>query len=258
MPGVFSSVIVHNERLAEAVYSISILCPDIADTARAGQFLNIKCGAERLLRRPISICCIDGGKVKFVFEVKGAGTDWLAKRAAGQILDVMGPLGNGFSVPDDSFVVVGGGMGVPPLLYAAMSAKRGLDAVLGFRSADRVILYNDFMSVCGKVIVSTDDGSRGIMGTVVQPLAELLKGGGYGCVLACGPRVMLSAVAGICKQFGIPCQVSLEERMGCGVGACLVCACATTEGGAAKMSRVCKDGPVFDAREVVWEEAGTE
>ena len=252
LPGVYSCEIVNNDKLTDSVYDMTVLCPEISCKARAGQFVSVKCGEERLLRRPISICGADGGKLRFVFEVKGEGTKWLSGRAQGQTLDILGPLGNGFDISDGNIIVVGGGVGSPPLLYAAASSKGVVTAVLGFRDSGRIILENEFRAVCDSVYITTDDGSRGFHGTVTAPLTGLLESGGFGAVFACGPRAMLSPVAEICEIFGVPCQVSLEERMGCGVGACVVCACATVKGGAQYMSRVCKDGPVFDAREVVW------
>ena len=251
-PNVFSSVVVLSERLAESVYAVTVACPQIAAVARAGLFLNIKCGAERLLRRPISICGVDGDKLRVVFEKKGAGTEWLSGRAAGERLDVLGPLGNGFDIPEGKIIVVGGGIGAPPLLFAAESAKGAVTAVLGFRDSSKVILKDEFEKVCGKTYITTDDGSSGIHGTAALPLTELLEKDEYAAVLACGPRAMMSAVAGICMRGNVSCQVSLEERMGCGVGACVVCACATVINGVEKMSRVCKDGPVFPAHEVIW------
>ena len=251
MPDIWSCEIVSNEKLAESIYAIVISCPDIAHTARAGQFVNIKCSEKSLLRRPISICSVDEG-VKLVFEVKGEGTEWLAGQAPGQILDVLGPLGNGFSLPRGNVIVIGGGIGAPPMLFAARSSSAESTAILGFRDISRIILKNEFETVCDKVYVTTDDGSSGIHGTVTVPLADLMKNGGYESVLACGPRVMLQAVAEICKHHGVPCMVSLEERMGCGIGACVVCACATIKDGVEGMSRVCKDGPVYDANEIVW------
>ena len=254
MPDVYSCDVVHNEKLTDRVYAVTISCPEIAGAARPGQFINIKCGADSLLRRPISICGVDEDEIRFVFEVKGAGTSWLSRRVPGRRLDVLGPLGNGYHIPDGDIIVVGGGVGTPPLLFAAASSTGAVSAVIGFSDSRAVILRNEFETVCDSVCVTTDDGSSGIRGTVSGPLTELLEKGGNKPVLACGPQLMLRAVADICDRFGAPCQVSMEERMACGVGACVVCACATQRDGAQGMSLVCKDGPVFDAREVVWRE----
>ena len=250
MPGVYSCEIISNERITESIYDIIISCPEIADTAYAGQFISIKCSEDKILRRPLSICGADNSRLRIIFETKGGGTIWLSGRSPGQYLDVLGPLGKGFLDPDGRIIVIGGGIGAPPILFAAQTSKSAVTAILGFRNKSKIILQNEFESICEKVYITTDDGSSHIRGTVAVPLAELLKLGGYDAVLACGPRVMLQVVANICNKYGVPCQVSLEERMGCGVGACVVCACATINNGAEVMSRVCRDGPVYDANEI--------
>ena len=233
-------------------YSVTMNCGSMAAEVRAGQFLHIKCGDGRILRRPIGVCSVARDNVRFVFEVKGEGTRWLSLRKPGDILDILGPLGNGYSIPDGDIIIVGGGLGSPPMLFAAQSARRRVTAVLGFRDMSRVMMTEEFKTVCDKVYLTTDDGSIGIHGTVSAPLEELLRGGGYAAVLACGQLAMQRAVAELCKRYAVPCQVSLEERMGCGVGACLVCVCATVSDGIEQNRRVCKDGPVFNASEVVW------
>ena len=252
MPDVYDCVVISNRRLNDTVFSTVVLCAEIAESARAGQFVSVRCGAERILRRPVSICRAGDGELEFIFEIKGEGTRWLTERVPGEKLDILGPLGKGFDLPDGRLILVGGGIGAPPMLFAAKAAKGAPAAILGFRSAANVILINEFKEICEKVILTTDDGSQGQHGFVTGPLDELLKNGAYETVAACGPRPMLSAVASICARYGVPCQVSLEERMGCGIGACTVCACATKAGGAEQMSRVCKDGPVFNAQNVVW------
>lgn len=233
-------------------FSITMEAGKIAAQAKPGQFIEIKCGEHLLLRRPISICDVTANQLKMVFEVKGAGTKWLSERKMGDVLDLLGPLGNGFDLPGKNVIVVGGGIGVPPLLYAAKSSPGTVTAILGFRDSDRLMLKDEFEALCQEVDITTDDGSFGIHGFVTDPLAKRLEQGGYDAVFACGPKMMLRAIAEVCSFFEIPCQVSMEERMGCGVGACLVCACKTRENGVEHMSRVCKDGPVFDAVKVVW------
>ena len=253
MPDVHICDIVESSPLTKHAHSITVSSAEIASQSEAGQFLHVKCGDSHILRRPLGVCEASGEYVRFVFEVKGQGTLWLSKRIRGDKLDILGPLGAGFKMPQGKIVIVGGGLGVPPMLYAAKSAKYGAVAILGFREFGRVMLTDEFMAVCDKVIVTTDDGSHGERGTVAGPLGRLLAEGGHAGVLACGQLAMQRSVAEICREHGVPCQVSLEERMGCGVGACLVCACRTVKDGTEKMSMVCKDGPVFDAREVVWE-----
>ena len=254
MPDVYLCEIIDNRLLTDAVFSITVKSRELALESVAGQFLHIKCGEARILRRPISICSIRDDKVNFVFEVKGEGTKWLSDCKSGMKLNILGPLGRGFCMPEGKLIVVGGGVGTPPMLFAAKSAINGVTAILGFRSSDRLILVDEFKAVCDDVLVTTDDGSAGIHDPVTKPLEDLLKTGEYESVMSCGQMLMQKAVKEVCDRYDIKCQISLEERMGCGVGACLVCACATMEGDTIKMSRACLDGPVFDANEVVWEE----
>ena len=252
MPDKYTCEIIANKKLADNVFTIAVSNKELAAVACPGQFLHIKCGDARLLRRPISICDIRGATVIFVIEAVGEGTRWLSNSRSGQKLDILGPLGNGFSMPEGRIIAIGGGMGVPPMLLTAKSAIGDVTAIIGFRNKERVILKNEFSSICNEVYITTDDGSFGLRGPVTAPLQELLEIGEYSAVLACGPRAMLSAVTVLCRLHGVPCQVSLEERMACGVGACLTCACATVSDGDKRMSRVCRDGPVFNAGEVVW------
>ena len=272
MPGIHICEVTESRKISDNTFTVTVNCGALAAEARAGQFVHIKCGEALILRRPVSICTARGEACTFVFEVKGQGTRWLSEVIPGQALDILGPLGNGYDIPENgNILLVGGGIGVPPLLFAAetASAARSKErtgdhgeteasnsrviAMLGFRSKERVILQEEFRGACDNVYPTTDDGSYGLHGTVDWPVEELLNSGWSGEVLACGPRVMLSAVARLCERYYVPCQVSLEERMGCGVGACLVCACATVHYGAERMSRVCRDGPVFDSREVIWD-----
>lgn len=239
------------EQLNGDAISIWLEAGELARSARAGQFVNIKCGGGLLLRRPISICRAEGERLNIVFEVRGEGTAWLAGRKAGEVLDVMGPLGHGFTYPGGKVLVAGGGIGVPPMLNAAANAPFGAIACLGFRSYDKAMLVPEFKAACEQVYLSTDDGTLGVhsyvAGIVDTALTEHPE---IRAVLACGPRIMLKTVCEAAKKHGVPCQVSMEERMGCGVGACLVCACKNSAG---EYKHVCKDGPVFDAEEVAWD-----
>ena len=278
MSDVYFCEITNKKLLADEIVSITIKCEEIARKAVAGQFLHIKCGTERILRRPLGICDINRDEVRFVFEIAGEGTKWLSKCEVLQSLNVLGPLGNGFTVPSDKnpsnkVLIIGGGIGAPPMLFTAKSVvsargagpsnenasgrKSGVEAILGFRSKNSIILSDEFRQVCDDIIITTDDGSAGIKGTVIEPLKKLLEKGNIGMVMSCGPFVMQKAVAKLLLEFSVPYQVSLEERMGCGVGACLVCACATydlsKETRTLEMSHVCIDGPVFDACNVAWQ-----
>ena len=242
-------------QLPSGGWTMTVESHGIAEQISApGQFLHIKCGHSHLLRRPISICNWSAQRdlIRVVFEVRGKGTQWLARRKVGDSLDVLGPLGNGFSVrPEGKYLLVGGGIGVPPLLGCVVQGSRNCTAVLGFRSARHAMLLEEFGQACpGGVRLATDDGSLGYHGFVdVLVRQELEKDNAFTGVLACGPKPMLKNVAKVAAEYGVPCQVSLEERMACGVGACLGCAVQMADG---TMKHVCKDGPVFDAKEVDW------
>ena len=222
---------------------------------RAGQFLHVSCGEGLLLRRPISVACVvpdePENTAALIFEVKGEGTRWLAQRKVGDQVNVLGPLGNGFTVEDGGrYLLVGGGIGVPPLLGYAEAFHENTVAVLGFRSADRVILADRYQEVCKDIYLCTDDGSLGRQGFVDAQVRDILEQDKtFTDILACGPKPMLKNVAKVAAEYGVPCQVSMEERMACGVGACLGCAIQMADG---TMKHVCKDGPVFDAKEVDW------
>ena len=223
---------------------------------RAGQFLHVACGEGTLLRRPISVACVLADEPEntaaLIFEVKGEGTRWLSERKVGDQVDVIGPLGNGFSVEQGGrCLLVGGGIGTPPLLGYAEAFRENAVAVLGFRSADRVILEDRYREACKEVYLCTDDGSAGRHGFVDAQVRDILaKDKNFTAILACGPRPMLKSVAKAAAEYGVPCQVSMEERMACGVGACLGCAIQMADG---TMKHVCKDGPVFNAEEVDWD-----
>ena len=224
--------------------------------AGPGRFVHIKCGDSLLLRRPISVCTCQEDQpedlLSIVFEVRGEGTEWLSRRELGDTLDVMGLLGNGFSMkPEGRYLLVGGGIGIPPMRGCAQYTQGRSTAILGGRSADKIILQNCFADECAKVLIATDDGSLGYHGFVDALVRqELEQDKNYDAVLTCGPKPMLRNVARVAQDFGVPCQVSMEERMGCGVGACLVCACDMKDG---TRKHVCKDGPVFDSKEVDWD-----
>ena len=248
--------IVRKKALAENIYSFTVHCPEVAELAQCGQFVHILAKGFTL-RRPISICGIDRteGTIRFVFLVKGHGTEAIAQLNEGDMIDMIAPLGNGFSVQsapsDQRVIVVGGGIGVPPMLETAKNCKN-VTAVLGFRSYGNIILEKEFRTVCDDVIICTDDGSVGEKGIVTEPLKRELEKGDVSAVFSCGPTRMLGAVAELAKQYGVFCEVSLEERMGCGVGACVGCVARINRNGEEKLLRVCKDGPVFNAEEVLF------
>lgn len=210
-----------------------------------GQFVHVQIPGL-FLRRPISICGYASETLRLVFAVKGEGTRRMALLRERETVDLLGPLGNGFPMQesDAPVLLVGGGIGLPPLLHFAKTYDGETHAVAGFRNAGAVILQDEFPSA----EICTDDGSTGYHGYPHERLEELLSARTYSRVLCCGPQRLLSESARVCREAGVPCFVSLEERMGCGVGACLVCACSV----AGHYRHVCKDGPVFPAGEVDW------
>lgn len=251
MPTQLLCPVVKTEKLNPYAFSLTVEAGELARAALPGQFVHIKCGHSRLLRRPISICDVKGDRLRLVFEVRGDGTGWLSRRAVGDKLDILGPLGNGFDLSGPGKrLLVGGGIGLPPMLYAAKACGGDCRVVAGFRSKDRAMLLDEFQGAAGSLSVASDDGSIGYHGFVDALVKSALEqDGGYTSVLACGPKPMLRAVVRAAEPFGVAVQVSMEERMACGVGACLGCAVQMADGA---MKHVCKDGPVFLASEVDW------
>jgi len=236
----------------------------IAKIALPGQFINIRVNAlcEPLLRRPISIHGVSGSKIKIFYEVVGQATEILAQKKSGDCLDIIGPLGNGFyhapRTTHHAPILVAGGMGAAPLIFLAeklaevQSPKSKVQTMVlvGARTKEQLLCVNDFKKLGCDVKVATDDGSAGFRGRV----SDLLKN--LPCTLhpapctiyACGPKPMLKAIADISRERGIPTQLSLEEHMACGIGACLGCAVKTKNG----FKRVCQEGPVFYAQDLIW------
>ncbi len=247
----YIATIVKNEKIAENIHAVTFaLDEDIS--VRCGQFGNISVGGTHLLRRPIAVCKVEGREVTFCYQVKGEGTQWLKNMVEGSKLNVLMPLGNGFFVEEEEkkIALVGGGVGVFPLVSVLRQyyGEKIISAYIGYRNKDAVCATEEFTKATRFAAV-TDDGSYGEKMNAVQAFEEdLKKGNRPDVVLACGPTPMLRALKAVTEREGLNCYVSLEERMGCGIGACLVCVCDQTNG---KHARVCKDGPVFNAKEVV-------
>ncbi|MBC8586016.1 dihydroorotate dehydrogenase electron transfer subunit [Youxingia wuxianensis] len=243
------------KELAPGIFDYTVYCPPIASQAAAGQFVHIRADGFTL-RRPISLCQIDRQRqtIRLVFEVRGGGTQEMSHLSVGDSMDILGPLGNGFPLlsPENKVIVVGGGIGVPPMVETAAHYGKNATAIIGFRNSQAVILKSDFESLGCDTRLATDDGSAGYHGFVSGLLKERLEQGPADLICACGPMPMLKSVVSIAQQANVPTKVSLEERMGCGVGACLVCACRTVRDGKEIFTHVCKDGPVFDGDEVVF------
>ena len=247
--------ILQKQALARDVYSMTIHCPEIAELAVPGQFVHILPKGFSL-RRPISIGGIDKekGTLRIVFVIKHKGTQAIANLNEGEELDMIGPLGHGFTLmPDaENVVLVGGGIGLPPMLPLADYYRNKATAISGFRSFQQIILQEDLEKYGVQTICCTEDGSAGdVKGFVTIPLEQLLSEG-VDAVFACGPMPMLKAVSELCIRNETYCEVSLEERMACGVGACLGCATRIMKNGKEEFLHVCKNGPVFKAKEVIW------
>jgi len=226
--------------------------PEIADICKPGQFVMVGCGGGALLRRPFGIHQVNNQKVAILFQMKGAGTDWLSQRKSGDKLDILGPLGNGFSVKPESrhLLIIAGGIGVAPLTYLAQQALyegRTVTMILGARTKE-TLYPGAFFSPQIEVAVTTDDGSSGFQGRVTDLLLRYVNPADQ--IFACGPLPMLIDMYQKRLMFQHkPVQVSLEVRMGCGLGICYGCSVKTTSG----MKTVCKDGPVFDMEDINWD-----
>ncbi len=248
--------LLYKAEIAPGIYNFSLSAPQIAGAAAPGQFVNIVCDGYTL-RRPISICGFDAslGILRLVFEIRGKGTAWLAQRQAGEMLDLVGPLGHGFPLlePTQKAVLIGGGIGTPPLLPLAQHYGKNATAIIGFRTGPAAILQTDMEAAGTSVTLCTDDGTAGFHGFTTQAFEQHLMRNPCDVVYTCGPKVMMRGVATIAEKHGILCYVSMEERMACGVGACLGCACKTKDkAGNPQIARVCLNGPVFEAGEVDW------
>ena len=256
------------EQLTEEIYRLTVESGAVSGSARPGQFVNVKCceGSQALLRRPISICTVDreNGCYELLFQKKGGGTGLLTHKKPGDELDVLGPLGNGFDLNAQfgRIAVVGGGIGIFPLLFLLNESRANMKrAYLGFRTKGLVVLEDAFRESASVLEIATDDGSYGTAGYVTDMLKRDIEAERLDMIYACGPAPMLKRVAATANAAGIRCQVALEQRMGCGFGACLVCACKTRAEGAGdaesegwQYSHVCTDGPVFDSRDILFDE----
>ncbi len=244
-------------KLSEGIYDLR-LRTSAAEAAVPGQFLNLYPKDEtKRLPRPISICEIDkeNGILRLVYRVtkEGSGTEEFSKYRTGDEVKILGPLGNGFPVDefrDKKVVLMGGGIGIPPMLSIASALNGKCTAVLGYRDAN-TFLTDDFLDANAKLVLASDDGSIGIRGNVIDAMGQADLSADV--IFACGPTPMLRGIKAFAEERKITCYISLEERMACGVGACLGCVCKSKEideHSKVNNKRVCKDGPVFLAEEV--------
>lgn len=244
------STVKENIEIAENIYKITLTLPEKVEL-RGGQFVNLATGDNSLLlRRPLGVCIYEGNDLSLCYQVKGRGTKKLTAAKSGDELKVLLPLGNYFDLSVyKNVAVIGGGVGVFPLIATVRdNPDKNFYSYIGFRNKNAVCLLNEFE--CSKrLTVTTDDGSYGAKGNAVSAFLDSEEGKKCDVIIACGPPVMLRILKQklIGNNIKTPCFVSLEERMGCGIGACLVCVCKTSDG---KNARVCKDGPVFDINKV--------
>ena len=246
------AVIISQEEIAPAIYSLWIKTDKIAQYAKAGQFISIYCDdGSRLLPRPISICEIDkeDSSLHLVYRIAGKGTAEFSEKQTGDHLSVMGPLGNGFPLKSKKAFLIGGGIGIPPMLELAKQLNCEKQIILGYRNSDMFLL--DEFKKQGEVYIATEDGSVGSKGNVLDAIRENELDAEV--IYACGPTPMLRALKQYASKNHMECWISMEEKMACGIGACLACVCKSKEvDGHTNVhnKRVCKEGPVFLAEEV--------
>lgn len=256
------ALIIKTACLATGVYEMWFKTADIAKEARPGQFISVYSNdGSRLLPRPISICCIMDDEIRIVYRVAGKGTDEFSKMQAGEYLNIQGPLGNGYDIAEvnerkvtadgkkiNKAIIFGGGIGVPPMLELSKQLNCEKEIVLGYK--DELFLNKEFEQF-GHVTIATEDGSTGTKGNVLDAVREHLITGDV--IYACGPMPMLRAIKAFADENNIEAYISLEEKMACGIGACLACVCKTKEKdehSQVNNTRICKEGPVFNAKEV--------
>ena len=240
--GIFQ--IKENIKLTDTVMKMQ-LCGDTSAITAPGQFVNISLEGK-YLRRPISVCYCEGEVLTIVYKVVGKGTEQMQKMSGGS-LDILTGLGNGYdlSKSGDKPLLIGGGVGVPPMYMLAkklIEQGKKVSVILGFNTKDEIFYEQEFKKLGAEVTVATADGSYGVKGFVTDAMADM----DYTYFYTCGPEPMLKAVYKMSKTSG---QFSFEERMGCGFGACMGCSCKTVTG----YKRICKDGPVLEKEEILWE-----
>ena len=253
--------ILENREIGKNIYRMRIKKPSKDFEIMAGQFINIKCGEEDfpLLRRPISIGLTDEESMTIYINKVGKGTELLCGRSKGEFIDILGPLGNTFNmeISKGRVLVVGGGIGVAPLLELTKTLANKEDvhikAILGYR--DEPFMVEEFKSYTNGIMIVSEKEGFDHKGYVTEPLERELKESNYDEVFTCGPEPMLKRVNEICRENDIKVQLLLEERMACGIGACLVCTCKTKRGNDDwNYVRTCKEGPVFYGEEVIFDE----
>lgn len=252
--------ITFNRQVNHDTWIMGLSCPEIAAGVQPGQFVMIRagCGIDPLLRRPFSVCGVEGDHFKVLYRVVGKGTGLMTAAKPGESLQVLGPLGKSFVLPEEEVmpVLVAGGIGIAPLFFLAQSlGARKMDFMMGFRSGKDVIRLEHGKARGHTVSISTEDGAEGHPGLVTDLLETFLKThrGIAVNLYACGPRPMLKRIAESAIEASVPCQVSLESAMACGFGVCQGCAVKASPGSSHPFHYVCQDGPVFPAEAIDWE-----
>jgi dihydroorotate dehydrogenase electron transfer subunit len=248
----FASVTANTERMSGA-HLLWLEAPQIASQAKPGQFVMVRCGekGEYQLRRPLSIHQREGNRIALLFSVVGKGTQWLSQRQPGDRLDLLGPLGNGFTIHPKSkkLLLVAGGIGIAPLVFLADEAvKKGLSVTMLYGAPTATQLYPSKLLSKVRLVTATEDGSQGEKGMITDLLPDFIKEADQ--LLACGPLPMYRTMATMPELKNKPVQISLEMRMGCGLGVCYGCTVKTRK----SLKQVCKDGPVFELDDVLWKE----
>ncbi|MHB1000580.1 MAG: dihydroorotate dehydrogenase electron transfer subunit [Armatimonadota bacterium] len=267
-----TTIIEHREIAPNCMY-LRVEAPELVLKAVPGQFVHVQCSTsyDPLLRRPLGIHEADphAGTFSMLYEIRGRGTSLLAERCIGDTVDILGPLGNGFALPescDQPVLLISGGIGVAPLYFLASKLSRealckDMTCIIGARTESMLLRVDEFKQYTQDVRISTDDGSAGCHGFVTTPLSQYIEEmdkNNPPVVYACGPMPMLRAITDVTKSYGLKCWISTEAKMACGVGACMSCVIkvrtAPGESDADfKYIRSCKEGPVFDADEVIWD-----
>lgn len=261
MPKQLLAEIIKKDKILPGVFKFTVKAEEIVEDAKPGNFIEIRVSnqVEPFLRRPISIYNLDreDGTLEFIFQVKGKGTEILSKKEKGDKIDIIGPLGHGiFSIDNYSNIaIIGGGIGIFPLFELAKEAhleKKKVNTYLGFRNKECVMLEKEFQNISDKIIITTDDGSYAEKGYAIDCLIKDMKEEKYDCICACGPLPMLKAIQKYAMENSIECQISLEEKMACGLGVCLGCAVKTAKSTKENPEylHVCKNGPVFKCKDI--------
>ena len=243
--------VISQKQIGTGIYDLTLQTEEIAPAAKAGQFVSLYCkDGSRLLPRPISLCGIDrqNRTLRLVYRVAGKGTEEFSGLEEKDEVKILGPLGNGFELLEKKAFLIGGGIGIPPMLQLAKELNCEKTAVLGYR--DELFLLEDFKAICDTYI-ATEDGSAGTKGNVLDAIRENALSADV--IYACGPTPMLRALRDYANEHNMECYISMEERMACGIGACLACVCKSKEKDGhtnVHNKRICKEGPVFNAKEV--------